>query len=158
MSAPTDPGWYYDPEGRYSHQAYWDGERWTGATRRPPDDAAVWGWTLIGFFAGMGFLFVLRADDREISILIADSVLFGVSLLCLGWASVYGNWKSRAQRYGFRLGAGWIVGAFAGSMGIHPLLAVLIIGIVAIYGVLLAGGAFLIGRSAGGIYRRFHTA
>jgi hypothetical protein len=32
---PTEPGWYSDPEGVRSHQAYWDGEKWTGETRRP---------------------------------------------------------------------------------------------------------------------------
>lgn len=26
-------GWYNDPEGRHHHQAYWDGEKWTGATQ-----------------------------------------------------------------------------------------------------------------------------
>lgn len=36
---PTEPGWYNDPEGRYSHQAYWDGEAWTGATRERPEYA-----------------------------------------------------------------------------------------------------------------------
>jgi len=34
--APTVPGWYYDPSGRANHQAYWDGGRWTGATRPDP--------------------------------------------------------------------------------------------------------------------------
>ena len=28
-----EPGWYHDPDGQYVHQAYWDGERWTGRTR-----------------------------------------------------------------------------------------------------------------------------
>ena len=31
-----EPGWYYDPTGVASHQAYWDGEKWTGATRPGP--------------------------------------------------------------------------------------------------------------------------
>ena len=31
---PTTPGWYNDPQGVYPLQAYWDGERWTGRTRR----------------------------------------------------------------------------------------------------------------------------
>lgn len=30
---PSAPGWYRDPDGVYEHEAYWDGERWTGATR-----------------------------------------------------------------------------------------------------------------------------
>ncbi len=34
---PTEPGWYNDPGGVYRHQAYWDAERWTGATRPGPD-------------------------------------------------------------------------------------------------------------------------
>ena len=36
MSSPKpliEPGWYNDPEGVYSHQAYWDGEKWTGEIR-----------------------------------------------------------------------------------------------------------------------------
>lgn len=32
---PTKPSWYNDPEGRYSHQAYWDGTGWSGETRLP---------------------------------------------------------------------------------------------------------------------------
>lgn len=27
------PGWYSDPSGKAQHQAYWDGEKWTGETR-----------------------------------------------------------------------------------------------------------------------------
>jgi hypothetical protein len=30
---PDEPGWYEDPDGQYSHEACWDGEKWTGATR-----------------------------------------------------------------------------------------------------------------------------
>ncbi len=30
---PQNPGWYIDPEGKLPHQAYWDGEKWTGETR-----------------------------------------------------------------------------------------------------------------------------
>jgi len=30
---PTDPGWYDDPEGKATNQAYWNGEEWTGETR-----------------------------------------------------------------------------------------------------------------------------
>ncbi len=32
-SLPTAPGWYNDPSGQMSHQAYWDGQQWTGETR-----------------------------------------------------------------------------------------------------------------------------
>lgn len=34
--APTVPGWYNDPTGQSSHQAYWDGGRFTGAIRPDP--------------------------------------------------------------------------------------------------------------------------
>lgn len=34
--APTEPGWYNDPSGEATHQAYWDGKQWTGATRPNP--------------------------------------------------------------------------------------------------------------------------
>ncbi len=33
---PTDPGWYNDPSDTAPHQAYWDGAKWTGATRLTP--------------------------------------------------------------------------------------------------------------------------
>jgi hypothetical protein len=33
---PTLPGWYHDPSGRATHQAWWDGDQWTGATRPGP--------------------------------------------------------------------------------------------------------------------------
>jgi len=33
VELPLEPGWYNDPAGAYSHQAYWDGARWTGAVR-----------------------------------------------------------------------------------------------------------------------------
>ncbi|MEA2001874.1 MAG: DUF2510 domain-containing protein, partial [Actinomycetota bacterium] len=35
---PTEPGWYNDSEGVHEHQAYWDGEQWTGETRRGRKD------------------------------------------------------------------------------------------------------------------------
>jgi len=35
-SSPLEPGWYDDPSGQASHQAYWDGSSWTGATRPDP--------------------------------------------------------------------------------------------------------------------------
>lgn len=34
------PGWYNDPSGAASHQAYWDGEKWTGHTRAGPGQPA----------------------------------------------------------------------------------------------------------------------
>ena len=33
VQLPAEPGWYNDPTGAHSHQAYWDGHRWTGAVR-----------------------------------------------------------------------------------------------------------------------------
>lgn len=36
VEAPTVPGWYNDPTGQVSHQAYWDGGRYTGAVRPDP--------------------------------------------------------------------------------------------------------------------------
>ena len=35
---PTTSGWYNDPSGRATHQAWWDGTRWTGATRPGPGE------------------------------------------------------------------------------------------------------------------------
>jgi hypothetical protein len=35
---PTVPGWYHDPSGVATHQAWWDGQRWTGATRPDPGE------------------------------------------------------------------------------------------------------------------------
>jgi hypothetical protein len=35
---PVKPGWYNDPTGTHSHQAYWDGSKWSGATRPDPRD------------------------------------------------------------------------------------------------------------------------
>jgi hypothetical protein len=35
-SSPMEPGWYNDPSGQASHQSYWDGSSWTGATRPDP--------------------------------------------------------------------------------------------------------------------------
>jgi hypothetical protein len=32
---PDRPGWYRDSDGIYEHEAYWDGNSWTGETRRP---------------------------------------------------------------------------------------------------------------------------
>ncbi len=29
-----NPGWYSDPSGKLSHEAYWDGEKWSGDTRK----------------------------------------------------------------------------------------------------------------------------
>lgn len=40
ITTPTAPGWYKDPAGQASHEAYWDGEKWTGATRQPGSTAA----------------------------------------------------------------------------------------------------------------------
>jgi len=37
------PGWYHDPSGAAKHQTYWDGERWTGATRPGDASAVQWG-------------------------------------------------------------------------------------------------------------------
>jgi len=38
-----EPGWYNDPSGQASHQAYWDGQQWTGATRPGVSAAAASG-------------------------------------------------------------------------------------------------------------------
>jgi hypothetical protein len=35
-SSPMEPGWYNDPSGQASQQAYWDGSNWTGVTRPDP--------------------------------------------------------------------------------------------------------------------------
>jgi hypothetical protein len=64
-STPREPDWYHDPEGRYTHQAYWDGEKWTGEIRPRPrpqkslEDKVISGiaWIIIGvvvaFFFGL---------------------------------------------------------------------------------------------------------
>ena len=56
---PTSPGWYNDPQGVHTHQAYWDGENWTQATRpgstagggpqRTPLDYPIWARTVDQF-------------------------------------------------------------------------------------------------------------
>ncbi len=43
MNAATgakEAGWHNDPNGKQSHQAYWDGEKWTGETRATPGTTA----------------------------------------------------------------------------------------------------------------------
>lgn len=36
VPTPSVPGWYNDSNGQFSHQAYWDGGRFTGAIRPDP--------------------------------------------------------------------------------------------------------------------------
>jgi hypothetical protein len=47
QSAP--PGWYKDPAGIAQHEAYWDGQNWTGATRQGPGDTRSrrWIWLIV---------------------------------------------------------------------------------------------------------------
>jgi hypothetical protein len=47
---PTTPCWYNDPAGEASHQAYWNGEQWTGATRPGPKTPA---WKIIALATGL---------------------------------------------------------------------------------------------------------
>jgi len=55
MATPALPGWYNDPEGVRPHQAYWDGEKWTGAIRRETDQPTrknrAWMWVVFGIVA-----------------------------------------------------------------------------------------------------------
>jgi hypothetical protein len=63
---PTEPGWYNDPSGKDSHQAYWDGQQWTGATRSgssapadvPPKGGGVpgWVWLLVAALVGVALI------------------------------------------------------------------------------------------------------
>ena len=32
--APSEPGWYDDPDGKRGIEVYWNGERWSGAPRK----------------------------------------------------------------------------------------------------------------------------
>jgi hypothetical protein len=67
---PQKPGWYSDPEGNQPYEAFWDGQRWSGATRPKPMSGPVIGKTrmrplgwevgLVLMVAGAGwFLFAL---------------------------------------------------------------------------------------------------
>jgi Protein of unknown function (DUF2510) len=40
-STTFQPGWYTDPTGETTRQAYWDGQQWTGATRTPSIPAST---------------------------------------------------------------------------------------------------------------------
>lgn len=46
---PRKPGWYNDPEGVHEHQAYWDGEQWTGRTRKHKP----WEWVAVAVLAAV---------------------------------------------------------------------------------------------------------
>jgi hypothetical protein len=74
---PDAPGWYSDPDGRYQHEAYWDGEKWTGATRRP---------------ATAGVLFESRPDLRLVAQVLLGVLGFSVAPLLVvnGLVSVIG--------------------------------------------------------------------
>jgi hypothetical protein len=52
----TAPGWYSDPEGVHTHQAYWDGEKWTGATRPQPTRNRTWMWIAVTIGVGMALV------------------------------------------------------------------------------------------------------
>jgi len=71
---PGRPGWYNDPEGVYQHQAYWDGQRWTGQTRRqtaPVDRWVKWVAILIGV-AVVAFLVLMALAWGLLEIVLAE--------------------------------------------------------------------------------------
>ena len=82
---PTKPGWYNDPDGRYSHQAYWNGEKWTGATRPTPSRTqsvaamSLWAVTV----AVVAVLFNLGCDLLGLFALLAIGAVSGIGSVVL---------------------------------------------------------------------------
>ena len=105
------PGWYDDPNRVYEHQAYWNGEKWTGKTRSDPGQLQ---WTavvsvIIGIIAvigslpwwigAVGSILATSALTAAIGVFLTGSFLF-VGLL-------RGNRSLRSRRWlwtGFGLG------------------------------------------------------
>lgn len=59
VELPVEPGWYKDPTGEFSHQAYWDGEQWTGEVRPGSPNRATTnagpGWAaIVSLASGIG--------------------------------------------------------------------------------------------------------
>jgi hypothetical protein len=59
------PGWYNDPAGNANHQAYWDGQKWTGSTRPRPTTKSPPhpGLTLFSRATGFGLLLASRTSS-----------------------------------------------------------------------------------------------
>lgn len=74
-----DPGWYNDPDGVHSHQAYWDGKQWTGETRPGPGQSVSTGpqtkppiykrpWVIvIAAILGLGLIGSALEQDEDIT-------------------------------------------------------------------------------------------
>ena len=154
--SPRSPGWYYDPEGRYSHQAYWDGETWTGAIRLRSNQVTG-AWFVFGLIGGVvAATAVIRflPEDGKFAFPIYEAVAFGLGLMGLGWASVIGHLGSRAVRYLLASLVGLAVGAFAlaGSTG-DSVVGAILTGAAVAPGFAVAVVAFLLGRLVGVIHR-----
>lgn len=111
---PTVPGWYYDPEGRFSHQAYWDGENWTGAIRLPhqvptekkPHRLRIVGWSALGMGAAssvFGFFLMVAGGTGTASGLnsftMGGAWLFLVGLVLVGGTLVTAAIVAVVQRF-----------------------------------------------------------
>ena len=113
---PTRPGWYYDPDGRYTYEAYWDREIWTGATRsRSNKLTAAWLlWGLIGGFVATMTVFDASTRNQNSTVLLVEAVVLGPALKGLGRASGTKNRGGRFKGYLLASLLGLPAGAFGG--------------------------------------------
>ena len=81
---PTIPDWYQDPAGRFTHQAYWDGERWTGEVRTGSTVPRTFAVGLAVIFGALSLLIVsgMSGAAGDNSLIWAGLVAF--ALLVLG--------------------------------------------------------------------------
>lgn len=101
MSSPPEPGWYKDPEGVHQHQAWWDGEKWTGATRRARLDAPK---VRLGFCAALAVALLLLLAWGVWSLLSMGEfgfymiVLIGLAIPVVGAILLFGWWATGSSR------------------------------------------------------------